>query len=183
MSLLERAKSRDEQAWKVLTELYGPLIYHWCRRSGLREDDSADLMQEVFRSLVIHVGSFEKADGGSFRAWLWTITRNRIRDFAKVHRNKAAAAGGTDAYLHLHRLPDCEPEEGGDSGVTATGSLTYRTLHIVRKEVQEQTWLAFWRTTIDGISPAAVAQELSMSIESVWQSKSRVLRRVRQLLE
>lgn len=46
-----------------------------------------------------------------------------------------------------------------------------------------QLALAFWRTTIDEIAPAAVADELGVSIESVWQARSRVLRRLRELLE
>jgi RNA polymerase sigma-70 factor (ECF subfamily) len=91
--------------------------------------------------------------------------------------------GGSDAHLRLLNLPDQEPDEHADSDVSATGSLTYRALNIIRREVRETTWLAFWRSTIDEIAPAAVAEELDISIESVWQARSRILRRARQLLE
>lgn len=39
------------------------------------------------------------------------------------------------------------------------------------------------RFAIDGVDPAVVAAELGISIHSVWQAKSRVLRRARQLLD
>ena len=105
-SLLERVKSQDEDAWRKLTRLYGPLAYHWCRNAGLTPEDSADIVQDVFRSLVIHIDGFEKTPTSSFRAWLWTIARNKIRDHFKASIGKAGAAGGTDAQLHLLSLPD-----------------------------------------------------------------------------
>ncbi len=167
-----------------MTELYGPLIYHWCRRAGLRAEDAADLLQDVFQSVLMHIEAFEKTEAsGSFRGWLWTITRNRVRDHFKLQAGKAEAAGGTDAHLRLLEVPDEEPGDAADSAVTATGGLTYRALHLVRDEVKQTTWLAFWRSTIDEVAPAAVADELGISIESVWQAKSRVLRRLRELLE
>lgn len=184
MSLLELVKSNNEEAWDSMTRLYGPLVYHWCRKSGLSAEDSADLLQDVFRSLVIHIGAFEKTEEkGTFRGWLWTITRNRIRDHARYRVDKAWARGGDDAHAQLLSLPDSEPDQHADSDVSTEGSLTYRALNIIRSEVKPTTWMAFWRSTIDDIDPAVVAEELGITIESVWQAKSRVLRRARQLLE
>ena len=182
-SLLELVKKRDNTAWQKLTETYGPLVYHWCRQSGLGADESADLLQDVYRALVIHIDGFEKStERGSFRAWLWTITRNRIIDKLRVKNSRAHAIGGSEAYWRLQNVPDHEPDDLSDSGVSASASLTNRALRLIKSEVKETTWLAFWRSTIDEIDPAAVADELQISVESVWQSKSRVLRRLRQLL-
>ncbi len=184
MSLLDLVRTHDEVAWRCMTELYGPLIYHWCRNAGLGADDAADILQDVFRSVVIHIATFEKTEtGGSFRAWLWSITRNKIRDYFKVRAGKASATGGTDAHLHMLAIPDREPNDACDSSLVATSGLTCRVFELVQREVKETTWLAFWRTTIDDIAPVVVADELGISIESVWQAKSRVLRRARQLLE
>ncbi len=90
--------------------------------------------------------------------------------------------GGSEAHLVLQNLLDIDSDDHADSDLSATGSLACRAMNTVRSEVQEHTWVAFWRTTIDEIDPAAVAQELDISIESVWQARSRVLRRLRQLL-
>src|SRR5690349_2186455 len=82
--LLERAQAHDERAWARLVDLYGPLVYHWCRRAGLRAEDSADLVQEVFRSVYSGLGGFRKdRPQDTFRGWLWTISRNKLRDHAR----------------------------------------------------------------------------------------------------
>ena len=183
-SLLDLVRSRDEAAWRRMTELYGPMIYHWCRTAGLGPEDSADVLQDVFRSVMLHIATFQKTDtSGSFRGWLWTVTRNKIRDLFKVRSGKAKAAGGTDAHVRLLELPAEEPNEDSASTIAATSGLTHRAFEIIRGEVKEKTWLAFWRSTIDEVAPAAVADELGITVESVWQAKSRVLRRARQLLE
>ena len=57
-SLLRRVKAQDQQAWRQLVDLYGPLVYTWCRQSGLREEDAADIGQEVFSAVSIHLSGF-----------------------------------------------------------------------------------------------------------------------------
>jgi RNA polymerase sigma-70 factor (ECF subfamily) len=56
--LLEAVKARDEVAWRRPVDLYGPLVFHWCRQSGLRQEDRADVFQEVFRTLVEKIDVF-----------------------------------------------------------------------------------------------------------------------------
>ena len=52
-SLLERLRQPFEAAaWEQFVSLYTPLIYSWGRRVGLQEQDAADLVQDVFVTLV-----------------------------------------------------------------------------------------------------------------------------------
>src|SRR5262249_40806108 len=53
-SLLERVKADEAAAWERLVTLYAPLVFHWCRRWDLREPDIADILQDVFQSVVVH---------------------------------------------------------------------------------------------------------------------------------
>ena len=39
LSLLERARRRDPQAWDRLLHLYRPLVLFWCRRARLHGPD------------------------------------------------------------------------------------------------------------------------------------------------
>lgn len=81
-SLLVRVRRQDTLAWQRLSNLYGPVVYSWARRSGLQDSDAADVMQDVFQSLLLNISAFRRElPGDSFRGWLWTITHNRIRDF------------------------------------------------------------------------------------------------------
>ena len=46
-SLLFRAQTGQEEAWKDLTELYRPLILAWLNRQGVPARDLEDLSQDV----------------------------------------------------------------------------------------------------------------------------------------
>ena len=95
-SLLDRVKAGEAEAWERLADLYGPLVYGWCRQSGLQAEDAADVGQEVFGAVLARVERFRRdRPGDSFRGWLWTITRNKIRDHFRRRSGKAQAQGGT----------------------------------------------------------------------------------------
>lgn len=183
-SLIQRVKGHDQEAWRTLSQLYGPLVYHWCRRSGLGAEDSADLVQEVFRSLARHVAAFRKDSASdTFRGWLWTITRNKIRDYARTHGKKPQAAGGTDAVVRLQQVPEQEPETLDDAGrSTAHHRLVRRVMELVRPEFQDHTWRAFLLTAVEGLTSPQAAAELKMTPQAVRKAKSRVLRRIREEL-
>ena len=74
-------------------------------------------------------------------------------------------------------IPDDEP-----TGDLQLQQLTSRAMAQVQNEFEVRTWQAFWRTIVDGIATGEVAQELQMSEATVRQSRSRILRRLRQQL-
>ncbi|MEM7315248.1 MAG: sigma-70 family RNA polymerase sigma factor [Planctomycetota bacterium] len=181
-SLIEGVRQKDEDAWNSLNQLYAPLVAYWCQKAGVPADDVEDLVQDVFRAVMRGVEDFRKqSEQGSFRSWLWVITRRKVIDFFKVRRGKAIAAGGTDAQFHIQQLPESEPAEDYTTFGPEEG-LAHRALKIVESEIKETTYKAFWRSTIDDVSPAVVAEELGISVDSVYQAKSRVLKRLRELL-
>lgn len=53
----------------------------------------------------------------------------------------------------------------------------------VREEFNETTWLAFWRTAVEHLQPADVAEQLGLSVGAVYVAKSRVLARLRSEIE
>ena len=57
-SLLFRAQTGEENAWKDLTDLYRPLILGWLNRQGVPAGDLEDLSQDVLLSVVKHLPSF-----------------------------------------------------------------------------------------------------------------------------
>ena len=115
-SLLRRVRARDEQAWTRLVRLYGPLVDDWLRPSGLDENDRNDIFQEVFRSVAQSIGGFSKnRPGGSFRAWLRTLTEHRLADFFR-RRGQDPSPGGTGALRRLENIaqpPAIVPEDDG----------------------------------------------------------------------
>jgi RNA polymerase sigma-70 factor (ECF subfamily) len=183
LTLINLAKEADPTAWETLFRLYSPLVRYWVRKSRIPQLDEDDLVQEVFRSIHSGLARFEKkSETDSFRAWIRTITQNKMLDYLRTQANRPLATGGTTALRLVHEAPDLElaielPEMSEDRLVI------HEALEIVRREIQPQTFQAFWRSTLDGIAPSLVAEELGIPLHSVYQAKSRVLRRLRELLE
>lgn len=178
-TLLRDVQQMDPLAWNRLVDVFSGVVYRWCRVSGVNSTDAADLVQEVFTSVARGIPRFERLkDQGSFRSWLATITRNQVRDHFRKLAVREAATGGSDALWQLE-----QHAERLDSTIDAAGiqnSLTQRILETTQAEFERPTWDAFWMVVVDGKSVQETAETTGLSLASVYQAKSRVLRRLRQ---
>jgi RNA polymerase sigma-70 factor, ECF subfamily len=184
-SLLARVKIRAPGAWERFVDVYAPLIYRWCRRMGVRADDAPDVLQEVFLAVANHIDQFHRDQpGDTFRGWLSTITRNKIQDYFRSEKHQARACGGSSANERLCRVPDRLPSIAeADPSFADDAALAQRVVELIRPEVEERTWRAFWRLAVDRQPGFDVAAELGMSLRAVYQAKYRVLQRIHQELD
>jgi RNA polymerase sigma-70 factor, ECF subfamily len=187
LSLISRIRRDDGAAWNELVHLYSPLVAFWCRRRGIAEADIGDLEQEVFFAVSRSIDRYRPTDtSGSFRAWLWALARHKIIDALRRQQRFPLATGGSTALQVMQEAPDENiPEHLDLSDVLERAEfavLVRRALEQVRNEFEPRSWQAFWRTTIDGLTVAMVAQELAMSEATIRQHRSRILRRLRQQL-
>jgi RNA polymerase sigma-70 factor (ECF subfamily) len=176
---------RDAGSWRRLSQLFGPEIYRWARTAGLQPSDASDVVQEVFRAVAAKVGDFQRrGPGDSFRGWLWTITRNKIRDHFRQQSAQVRGTGGTDAWRELESIPEESDASGSRSAIAPSrGGLSRRALELIRGEFEESTWQAFWKVVVDGVPAAEAAADLGTTPGAVRQAKYRVLRRLRQEME
>jgi RNA polymerase sigma-70 factor (ECF subfamily) len=190
MSLLQQARAGDEDAWRQLFRLYTPLVCYWCRKRGIHGADVDDVLQDVFQTTAKALGDFRRArPGDTFRGWLHGITRHKILVFQRRRSSEPQAEGGPEHERRLGELPDSDADTGDgdptavvDDDPTLLHDLFHTVLEMVRKEFEAPTWLAFWRTVIDGQRPVDVADELHVSPAAVRMAKCRVVRRVREQL-
>ena len=186
-SLLACAKGADPAAWERLVLLYSPLVASWCRRWGVAEQDIVDLLQEVFISVSNGLKQFRKETASdTFRGWLLTIARNKVRDYARRIDRQPTGAGGTEAWMRLNQIPetgslpaDVDAPEGDALDDPAFNLVLHQALESIRNEFQERTWKAFWGVVVDGRSAADVGADLNMAPGTVRVAKSRVLLRLR----
>lgn len=184
-SLVSRVARQDQAAWRDLVRLYGPLVGSWCRRGGLDWHAAADCVQDVFVAVARGIERFEHpGTSGAFRGWLCTITRRKLIDHQRRGQHQTAGRGGSTALRRLAARADPEtlPEEQ-PTGAVELDRLISRGIDQVRCEFQSQSWRAFWRSAVDGIPTATVAEELAMTPAAVRQCRSRILRRLRQQLD
>ena len=183
-SLLVRLRDhRDNQAWGEFVELYAPLIYAYARKRGLQDADAADLAQNCLRQVAAHVGRLEyDPQRGSFRGWLFTIVRNKLRDFQQQPRQLYQGSGDPQVQRLLELQTANESEEREQWEREYRLGLLSWAAEQVRPQVQETTWQAFWQTAVEGKSGKEAAQALGLTAAAVYLAKSRVMARLRAVI-
>lgn len=181
LSLLERARSSDQQAWERLWSVYSPRVEDWCRRAKVQPNDIDDVKQDVFRAVLSGIKDFRKDDAkATFRGWLRTITKHKIVDHWRRNPNGFQAAGGSSAHMQLAEIADPELDSVIDSTDMEDRGMVYRRcLELIATDFEEASWRAFWRVVINSEAPADVAKDLNISRNAVYLAKARVLARLR----
>ncbi len=183
-SLLLRAQTGEEDAWKDLTGLYRPLILAWLNRQGVPARDLEDLSQDILLSVVKHLPAFHHSGHrGAFRSWLRTIVCNRTTDYWRACDPRGQASGGSGATAAMQQIADPNSDLNRQWDDEHDRYVLDCVLDLVEEEFEPATLQAFRRLALDGASGAAVAEELGLSVAAVYVAKSRVLQRVRQEAE
>lgn len=182
-SLLVRACDKDAEAWRRIVQLYAPLLRYWCRQASLTQDDSDEIIQDVFLSVSKQLERFRyDRPTDTFRGWLRQITKRRIADrFRSTVDQPFDATGGTTAFQRIYETPDSLADDPDAEAEEAGVAL--RALEFISSEFESKTLEAFRRTAIEGQRPVDVATELQMSPSAVRMAKARVLSRLRQELD
>lgn len=181
--LVQLRDGTNHGAWQEFMKLYGPVVYGFARKRGLQDADAADLMQEVMRSVSTSIGrlAYDRSQG-TFRGWLFTITRNRVFNFLSARRLRPQGSGDTGT----NRMLDSQPagSDGEDVWeVEYQRRLAALAMQRVKSEFQESTWQAFWQTAVEGKSAADVSGQIGLSTGAIYVAKSRVLARLKEEVE
>ena len=185
MSLIRRVQAEDAEAWQWLVQVYSPLIYRWIRGAGLPVHDAADVVQNIFVSLMRKMDRFS-ADhpNASFRGWLWTVTRNAVHEYRRREMHQPVAAGGSKAqqFLQQQQQPNEDMSDEIPDQAAANLVLLHRSLTLIQTRVDATTWQAFSRSAMGGEPAADIAADLGMTPHTVRQAKYRILCRLRELM-
>ncbi len=177
--LVQIRDGSNHAAWHEFVNLYGPVVYRFARGRGLQDADAADLMQDVLRSVSSAIGRLDyDRQQGTFRGWLFTITRNKVFNFLSARRIRPRGTGDTNT----HQLLDAQPDSSDGNNVW---ELEYQrrvaalAMDRIKPEFQENTWRAFWLTAVEGSAAPDAAKQLRLSPGAVYVAKSRVLARLK----
>jgi RNA polymerase sigma-70 factor (ECF subfamily) len=179
VSLLARLQDgSDTAAWRAFCDRYEELIRGFARRQGVFGPDADDVVQDVMLSLTKAMPGFTYDPAkGKFRSYLKTVVVRAIS--ARSRQNPAVAP--------LHDGTQVGPAASEDAA-GEPWEVEWRQYHLrqamkrVRGEFNASDIAAFQAYVNDGRDAAIVARELGVKIDSVYQAKSRVLRRLSQLI-
>jgi RNA polymerase sigma-70 factor (ECF subfamily) len=178
-SLLQRLRQPGQQdAWTRFVHLYTPLLQFWARRLGLQDTDAADLLQDVFATLVQKLPEFRYDPQNSFRAWLRAVMLNRWRN--RIRQRIPTAVEADDPALAGLAVPD---DADAFSEVEYRQHLVARALQLMQAEFAPRMWKACWEHVVAGRPAVEVAAELGIAPGTVYVAKARILSRLRQELE
>jgi RNA polymerase sigma-70 factor (ECF subfamily) len=181
--LVQLRDGSNQAAWQEFVKLYGPVVYSFARRRGLQDADAADLMQDVLRSVSGAIARFDyDPRQGTFRGWLFTITRNKVFNALAARRVRPQATGDSATRRLLDN--QSEPDDSADAwDVEYRRRLASLAIERVKHEFQANTWRAFQLTAVEGVAVADVGKQLGLSPGAIYVAKSRVLARLKDEVE
>lgn len=163
-----------------MLEIYQPLIAKWLGRFGARPSDLNDLSQSVLIIVVRKLPGFEHGGRkGAFRAWIKAITRNCLLEFWRDKKIHPVATGKSSFQASLNQLADEASEISQMWNREYDEHVLASVLKQIQCEFKPQTWAAFQQVALGGKKAKEVADELGISINSVFIAKSRVMTRLR----
>jgi RNA polymerase sigma-70 factor (ECF subfamily) len=181
--ILRLPDADDARAWDDFVAVYAPLVYRLARRHGLQPADSDDLVQDVLAAVAKAVETWlARDDRGPFRAWLLRIARNHAMNALTRHKYRPVGTGDSNMAALLAQQPSANGEAASEFDLEYRRELFHWAAERVREEVSDRTWQAFWRSTIEEQTIAAVAKEQEMSVGSVYIARSRVMARLREFV-
>ena len=182
-SLLIRIRNpQDQDAWDEFARIYRPVVYRLTRLRGLQDADAEDLVQKVLTAVASAIPNWKRSDPNArFYHWLSRVAKNAVIN-ALVRQPKDRAVGGTTATELLNLQRDRSIDSSVDVDLEYRRQLYRRAAEVVRGRADEVTWLAFSLTMVDGLTIAKTARQLDRSEGMIYAARSRIIRRLRNVI-
>lgn len=178
---------QDQRSWDEFYRTYWRLIYAVATQAGLRDDEAWDTVQETILTIAkqSRTGGYDPQKG-SFKKWLWHITRWRIKDRLAQRTPENAPPRG-DAPTHI---PDTEdlPDLNSESFERVWEREWQRNLikaatERVKMQVNPKQFQIFDYCVLRGMSTTDVRRKLGVSLAQVYLARHRVSALLRKEIE
>ncbi len=180
------ADAENSQAWTGFVGYFQPVLVGFARKSGLGQQAAEDFAQqallEFFKSY--RTGNYDRSKG-RLSHWLFGIARKVL---SQTFRKRPAEKVATDL---LRSTSDSQPLENLADPSAAEDLWQQQWEKMVmqicmdraRREFDERTFAAFEMVALQDVEPNEVARRLDLSRNAVYIAKSRILSRLRGLIE
>lgn len=171
-SLLARICDRDDElAWQTFCDVYTPLLYNYCRKRGLQASDTADVVQEALLRVTKGILTFEyDPRRGRFRDWLYKIVYHEICRLASRQKSSLEIS---------QLLPELIADDNQVWNEHFHDHILKCALDRIEHRFEMETWQAFIGVWLNHRPADEVAIQLNRSLDFVYLSKSRVIKRLR----
>jgi RNA polymerase sigma-70 factor (ECF subfamily) len=166
-----------EIAWEDFSRRYGPVIAAFARWMGARGHDVDDVVQDVL------MGFFAKSP-----TFVYDPSRGRFRGYLRVCAHRAicrrVGRGPKVKLLPLAALGEdaIEVEQAWDD-LWHRQAVRRAMAKVRASRGRDTSWQAFEQTIVHGRPPQQVADELGISLSTVYKARERVSRAMREQLK
>ena len=177
--ILKLADWNDQRNWDEFYRTYWRIIYSVATQAGLREQEAWDVVQETILTIAKQAkkNAYDPSRG-SFKTWLWNVTRWRIGDQFRLRRKDTATFAADmpgEPGSQLDHLPDV-----GDSSFEKIWEKEWQenimkaALERVKMKVAPKQFQIFDYNVIRGMKASDVHKKLGVSIAQVYLAKHRI---------
>lgn len=178
-SLILRLKDwQDQKSWDEFYRTYWRLIYMVAIKAGLKEHEAWDVVQETVLTIAKQSRKgLYNPEKGSFKSWLWNITRWRINDQFRNRKKEGNLlyADAESSYDPVGEIPDA-----GNNSFDKIwerewqGNIMKAAMERVKMKVSPRQFQIFDYNVLRGMRAGEVTRKLGVSIAQVYLAKHRV---------
>jgi len=176
--LIGACRRGDEAAWNELVDRYQRLIFTVPRRAGLSEEQSADILQEVFLTLFEKLDEIEQPE--KIRSWI--VTAAKFKTWGAVRREKGFYTPKTEGEMkaEMANLPDTSP-------LADAVLIELEEQHLIRTVVMEmeercRKIISMIYLQDSAATYAEVAREIGVGETSISPLRARCLKKLAKIL-
>jgi RNA polymerase sigma-70 factor (ECF subfamily) len=184
-TLLDRMKDwKDQSSWQEFFDTYWKLIYGVARKGGLSDAEAQDVVQETMVSVAKQMPQFKYDPAiGSFKAWLFKLTRWRIVDQLRKRGpivRHHESSGETARTATIEKFAD---EKSADFNAIWEADWAKTVLDAamnrIKSRLDPQKFQIFDFYVNREWPPEKVAQTFNVSVNQVYIAKNRVTEMLR----
>ena len=155
---MDTAPAASELTFERIYEEHFEDVERWIRALGGRAADVADLAQDVF---IVAFRRFSEFDGQNVTAWLYQITRRKLRDYRSLSWIKRLFTNQNGSTFESAAM-------GDDQLQHIENSRRQALLERILNRLPAEQRAAFVLFEIDGLTGAEIAVIQQVPINTVW---------------
>lgn len=172
----------NEPVWRHIDSRFRPVIAGLARRLGLRDADADEVAQHTLSEFVqaYRDGRYDRAKG-RLSSWILGIAHHTTLKFLRSGKRERGVGGSDD---------DPVPEVPDETALRSIWTderdraILDRAMGMIRDEsaMDDRTLTAFELVGLRGVPAPEAAVQCGMTVDQVYVAKSRVVRRLRELV-
>jgi RNA polymerase sigma-70 factor (ECF subfamily) len=177
---VERARSGDSDAFRLLVEQHSRAIFRLAYRMTGNEEDAEDVVQETFLRAYRQLDKYEARS--SFSTWLYRIASNYSLDLIRMrkrHEDKRERGSDQDQRDILQSIPMDTP---GPDRIVYSAQIKDR-VNAALNELSTQERTAFVLRHFEGLSIEEIGESLGTGANATKHSIFRAVQKLRRSLE